>query len=197
MAGSGINNKGKAVQAVQINVAKFNAWLFGTNMYGGTNINGGQSYNTQCSSASHKSHPIDSIYVYNAVPLTSATLPAVRLMNGGMLPPHTAPRGFSVATAMPLYVLGNYNVSNTTASSIGQNSTTYTWPAGLYGRFHYRPVRQLEGQHYHCQIPAPSTTTVNAAMLEGIVASTNSNYSGGLENFIRLLENWSGLYAVV
>ena len=39
--------------------------------------------------------------------------------------------------------------------------------------------------------PTPGTTTVNAAMLEGIVRSTNGAYSGGLENFLRLLENWS------
>ena len=35
-------------------------------------------------------------------------------------------------------------------------------------------------------------TTVNAAALEGIVQSTNSNYSGGVENFLRLEEDWSG-----
>ena len=96
-------------------------------------MNGGQYYNALCDSPTHKSHPIDSIYIYNSVPLTSTTLPAVRLVNGGMLPLHTAPKGFTVATAMPLYVLGNYNVSNTLGSSIGQNSTTYTWPAALMG----------------------------------------------------------------
>jgi hypothetical protein len=38
------------------------------------------------------------------------------------------------------------------------------------------------------------STTVNAAMLEGIVASNpniSGNYSGGVENFMRLLEDWS------
>ena len=39
-------------------------------------------------------------------------------------------------------------------------------------------------------------TTVNAAALEGIVQSTKAGstkkYSGGLENFMRLLEQWSG-----
>jgi hypothetical protein len=46
------------------------------------------------------------------------------------------------------------------------------------------------------KLPTPTTTTVNAAMVEGIVRSTNASpvspgYSGGLENFLRLLENWS------
>ena len=47
------------------------------------------------------------------------------------------------------------------------------------------------------KMPTASTTTVNAAMLEGIVRSTNSNYSGGVENFLRLLENWSSVHPVV
>jgi hypothetical protein len=34
-------------------------------------------------------------------------------------------------------------------------------------------------------------------MVEGIVRSTNGNYSGGLENFLRLLENWSGAGATL
>ena len=68
----------KTVQAVQIDIAKFNIWL--TNSAA---TNNGISYNTQCKLSSHKSHPIDSIYIYNAVPLTSTTLPAVRVVNGG------------------------------------------------------------------------------------------------------------------
>jgi hypothetical protein len=35
-------------------------------------------------------------------------------------------------------------------------------------------------------------TTINAATLEGIVPSNGSHYSGGVENFLRLLESWSG-----
>jgi len=190
-SGSGINSKGKIVQAVQIDVAKFNIWLTNT-----LATNSGYYYNNQCKSSTHKSHPIDSIYVYNAVPLTGTALPAVRVANGGMLPPNTAPKGFTVATAMPLYVYGNYNVSNTTSSSLGQNSTTYTWPAGLMGD----SITILSGNWKDSttsQNPSPTTTTVNAAMLEGIVRSTNSNYSGGLENFLRLLENWSGAGATL
>ena len=43
------------------------------------------------------------------------------------------------------------------------------------------------------RLPAPSSTTVNAAMLVGIVPSNpniSGNYNGGLENYMRLLENW-------
>ena len=38
----------------------------------------------------------------------------------------------------------------------------------------------------------PGDTCVNAAALEGIVPSNGTAYSGGVENFLRLLENWTG-----
>jgi hypothetical protein len=37
-----------------------------------------------------------------------------------------------------------------------------------------------------------TTDTVNAAFLTGNVPSNDINYSGGVENFPRFLENWSG-----
>ncbi len=190
----------KAVQAVQVDIQKYNIWLAN-----GAANNGGSTYNNQCISPSHKSHPIDSIFVYNAVPLTGTTLPAVRVVNGGMLPTQTAPYGFTIATPMPMYVWGNYNVSNSFGSSLGKNSTTYTWPSALmadavtvlstnwidsYSAFTNKSQCTSGG-------PTPKTTTVNAALLEGIVRSTNASsaspgYSGGVENFLRLLENWGG-----
>ena len=186
----------KAVQAVQLDIAKFNIWL--TNSAA---TNNGISYNTECDLPSHKSHPMDSIYIYNAVPLTSTTLPAVRVVNGGMLPSQTAPYGFTVATAMALYVWGNYNASNTSGSSLGQNSTSYTWPAGLMCdgvtilSTSWNDANSTAANQSTDTQGGPSagsgSTTVNAAILVGIVQSTNSSYSGGVENFLRTLENWS------
>ncbi len=182
--GNGIGGKGKTVQAVQIDIAKINIWL--TN----TAVNGGSFYNNQCQQSGHKAHPIDSIFVFNAVPLTGTTLPALRVIDGGMLPSQTAPNGFSIVTPMPLYVCGDYNASNSFGSSLGQNSTTYTWPAALMAD----SITILSGNWNDgitAKLPTPSTTAVNAACLAGIVPSTNGIYSGGLENYFRLLENWS------
>jgi hypothetical protein len=176
----------KTVHAVQIDVSRFNIWL--TNSAA---TNNGVFYNTQCRLSSHKSHPIDSIYVFNAVPLTSKTIPAVRMANGGMMPSQTAPYGFTVATAQPIYVWGNYNVSNNLGSSLGKNSTTFTWPAALMGD----AITILSGNWNDATTskkPGVSDTTVNAAVIGGNVPSTNSMYSGGVENFIRTLESWGG-----
>ncbi len=186
--GSGVNSgKGKAVQAVQIDISLFNIWL--TNSAA---TNNGIFYNTQCKLSSHKSHPIDSIYIYNAVQLNATTLPAVRVFHGAMLPSQTAPKGFTVATAMPMYVWGDYNASNSAGSSLGQNSTTYTWPAALMADS-ITILSDNWNDGTTTKLPTPTTTTVNAAMVEGIVQSTNGIYSGGLENFLRLLENWTGV----
>jgi hypothetical protein len=38
----------------------------------------------------------------------------------------------------------------------------------------------------------PTNTTVNAAIVAGNVPTTSAAYSGGVENFPRLLENWNG-----
>jgi len=185
----------KVVQAVQLDVSLFNIWL--TNSAA---TNNGVYYNTQCRLSSHKSHPIDSIYIYTAVPLTSKTLPAVRVCKGGILPSQTAPYGFTVATAMPIYVWGSYNASNivggTLHSSLGQQSATYTWPAALMGD----AITILSGSWNDSKtnkLPTASDTTVNAALVAGIVpskssynSSTGIGYSGGVENFLRMLESW-------
>ena len=127
------------VQAVQIDIAKFNIWL--TNSAA---TNNGIFYNTQCQSSSHKSHPIDSIYVYNAVPLTSTTLPAVRVVNGAMLPSQTAPYGFTVATAMPMYVYGQLQCVKQ-PRLVSRPKQHHLHLAGrAHGRLHHHPVRQLE-----------------------------------------------------
>jgi hypothetical protein len=183
--GSGVlpGPKGKAVQAVQIDVGKFNTWLTNTAV-----TNNGAALNL--SNLGDKGHQLDSMYVYNSVNLTSTTLPAVRVANGAQLP---SANGFTVVTPFPMYVLGNYNSQiDATHSDANQNVTTYTYPAALMAD----SVTILSSgwdDSVTSQKPSPSSsTTVNAAMLEGIVQSNGANYSGGVENFLRFLENWNG-----
>jgi len=76
--GSGIGGNGKTVQAVQIDIGLFNIWLTNT-----VDTNSGAASNSK--STSDFGRPIWSMYVYNAVPLTSTTLPAVRVADGASL----------------------------------------------------------------------------------------------------------------
>ena len=171
----------KTVNAVQLNVGALNKWL--------TNANG-SSLNTQC--YNDTGHYISSAYIYNNATASSTRLPAVRVANGSVLPS----QGLTVATPDPLYVLGNYNA---TGAALGTTNTASTSPAGLLGDAitilstswsdTYTSGTGLNSRN-------AGSTTVNAATLEGIVVSTNFGgtkyYSGGVENFLRLLEDWSG-----
>jgi hypothetical protein len=189
------------VQAVQIDVGKFNAWL--------TNSSGGLNWNR--TSYTDKGNGIRSIYVYNKVPRTTSQLPAVRLVNGAQLTSTTDPAGsgrtssgLTVTTPQPLYVKDDYNVQTATSSadaSSGTANTAYTYPAALMadsitvlsGSWNDTGAAYQPGGSYTSR--NASSTTINAACLEGIVQSTNSggnHYSGGIENFLRLEENWSG-----
>jgi len=184
------------VQAVQIDIRKFRTWLT-NNLPATNNVQGGDEGYKRDLQCLDNGHRIESIYVYNSVPFTPTQLPAVRLINGGMLP--TNGPGLTLSTPMPLYIYGNYNVSNGLAggNDIGTNSTADTFPAAVLAD----AVTILStnwSDSYTNEEPSGSThgagdTTVNAAMLEGIVeTSTNisGDYSGGEENFMRLLEDW-------
>jgi hypothetical protein len=188
--------EGKVVQAVQIDVAKLGYWL--TNLA----VNGGNQYNQE--TLTDKGHGINSIYIYNGVPLTASNLPAVRLVNGSQLP---SPYGLTIATPMPLYVLGNYNIRTNSggSQSINTTNTAWTWPAALLAD----AITVLSGNWNdtnslvrHTNNPSSgsgnrvvtSNVTINAACLAGIVPSkftTHKQYSGGIENFLRLQEDWS------
>jgi hypothetical protein len=183
----------KMVYAVQLDLKAYNNWM--TN----TALDGGSVYNNRC--LADKTHPLDSIYIYNAVSLTPTVLPSVRVMNGGSMPLQDGSFGFTLATPMPLYVWGDYNATNIFGSSLSQNSVSYTAPAALMAD----AITVLSDSWadsssltIHTGGPAASQTTINAACLSGIVPSNTKNaasdangYSGGVENYFRLLENWS------
>jgi hypothetical protein len=169
----------KQVQAVQFDVAAFCKWI--TN-----STSEGASYNATCNS--HKSHPINGIFIYNNVTRTSTRLPAVRVVNGTQL---YDSHGMTVITPMPLYVKGHYNVKDSTGTAIGTTNTLHTYPAALMGDSITVLSSNFVDKAVTATMGTAAATTVNAAMIEGIVQTTNSHYSGGVENFIRFLEDWT------
>ncbi|MGO8837812.1 MAG: immunoglobulin domain-containing protein [Limisphaerales bacterium] len=196
--------EGKTVQAIQFDVSKFNLWVTNAAIDAHGNYTGGNPWNYRDggSDGAHgdKGHVIDTVFLYNNVQFSSSQLPAVRVVNGQQLP---SPKGLTIATPMPIYVLGNYNIQTNVGGtqSFGTTNTAWTWPAALMGD----AITVLSGNwndtNSACQIGGSlnsrNTTnfTVNAACLAGIVISTNiggvKHYSGGFENFLRLEENWS------
>jgi hypothetical protein len=149
---------------------------------------------------SSKGHHINSIYVYNAIPFVTGShssdgqLPAVRVVDGDQLPTN----GLTVATAQPIYVEGNYNVTRDGvhfALTLGSTTNNNSAPAAFMGdaitilSTNWDDSNKAKGEALGQR--QPTDTTVNAACFEGIVQSDGNNYSGGVENFLRLLEDWS------
>jgi hypothetical protein len=171
----------KTVKAVQLNIGALNAWFGGA----------GWVFNQELNHDS--GHFIDSVYVYNSVPMSNTQLPAVRMVNGGTLPF----QGFTVATPFPIYVLGNYNANGSSLNN-GTNVVNAV-PAALLGDA-ITVLSTTWNDSYTSSTSLTSrnagNTTVNAATMEGMVPSVTVNgtkhYSGGVENFLRLLENWTG-----
>ena len=168
----------KTVQAVQLDVSALNTWL--STSSAGLGLNNKMNLDS--------GHHINSVYVYNNNPVTSSVLPAVRVADGSALPAD----GLTVVTPDPLYVLGNYNASGASLNN-GANVAN-TAPAALIGdAVTVLSTNWQDGYNSSTPLSArpPSATTINAATLEGIVQSSGGNYSGGVENFLRLLEDWS------
>jgi len=149
---------------------------------------GGNSLNQLATTT--EGHQLNSIYI-NDTRTSAGKLTAVRVSNGQWLPPS----GLTVATQLPLYVKGHFNAPDTT---VGSTNTANTKPASLVAD----AVTVLSGNwsdaygNNALAARTPANTTVNAAFLAGIVQPTNTtgtlHYSGGVENFPRFLENWSG-----
>jgi len=162
--------EGKTVRPVDINIGALTAWSQ-------TNSN---------LRAALGSKDLSSVYVLDRRTLAGTELGAVRVVNGQNLPS----RGLTVATARPLYVLGHYNQTNN--ANLGTANTATTLPASLVAD----AVTILSPNWKDASSTAALSsrpakpTTVNAAILTGVVETTLGNYSGGMENFPRFLEDW-------
>ena len=155
------SRENKTIQATEIDVQQF------TNTYGYLSGVLGR--------------PVKVLYVADLRTQTSSTESGVRLIHGQTLPAN----GLTVATCNPLYVKGHYNAPS---ASLGTTNTTQTFPASLVAD----AITILSASYSEPNGGnAASDTTINAALIAGIVPSAGGVYSGGVENFFRLLENWS------
>jgi hypothetical protein len=104
--------------------------------------------------------------------------PVIRLTNATTLPAG----GLTIVTDEPLYVKGNFNTTSKKGAAIMCDAITLLSP---------------NWNDANSASPIASRTatpmTVNACVMAGHVATAGSNYSGGLENSFRFLENWSGV----
>lgn len=133
----------------------------------------------------------NAVYVADQRTMPTGSQPGVRLVSG-----HTLPQGgLTVATPNPLYVKGHYN-SPPSPNHRGTSNTSNTRPASLVADAVTILSENWNDTKGNTTLGSgnrnATDTTVNAAFLAGIVPSNGTYYSGGVENFPRFLENWSG-----
>jgi hypothetical protein len=96
---------------------------------------------------------------------------------------------------MPIYVQGDYNITTNGvnfARTLG-STTNNTLPAALLAdSITILSTNWSDAYNSGTTLPnrTADDTTINAACFQGIVPSDGTYYSGGLENFLRLLEGW-------
>lgn len=133
---------------------------------------------------------------------TVTNLHAVRVVNGMVIPTNgvsaAAATGFTLATPNPLYIWGHYNSPN--PSHLGTTNTTATFPASFVCDAITALSPNWTDYGYGATATplssrSASSTTINAAILSGVVYTTGpavGQWSGAVQNQVRLLENWTG-----
>lgn len=156
------------------------------------------------------------LYVADVTDSTSHPT-GIKIVNGANLPDGTAAnssaKGLTIASQNAAYVVGDYNTGGTPAVNSSASLTDknyvdgYTSSTEAADGYHVQPAsiaadavtvvssKWNSGNYNSVSSLAsrtPANTTINTALISGIVPSDGSAYSGGVENYIRLLENWTG-----
>ena len=151
--------------------------------------------------------------------VTSTKQRGVKLINGAKLPGEGAAsgiaKGFTVVSPNTVYIQGDYNTGTTSSSSPPSNTaTSYTPPTdnpNPYVTGYNRVAAAVVGDAVNILsnawndanstsgvgTRAATSTTINTAIVAGNVPTTSSSYSGGIENFTRFHETWSGDYLTI
>ena len=105
--------------------------------------------------------------------------PGVRLLNGSNI---ESSIGLTVVTNDPLYMQGDYNTLSEKPTSVicdSLNLLSNNWDDS-------KSTQGLSSR-------VPTDTTYNCAFIAGVDETTPGSYNGGLENYPRLHESWSGV----
>src|SRR4030081_975572 len=120
----------------------------------------------------------------------------IRLKNGTVMPTG----GLTIASGNPVFIQGDYNTGGANPPSNSGNYSTpqvsgYTrQPSSVIADAVYILSNAWSDSNSSAGLSSrvASNTTVNTAILSGIVPSSNNVYSGGAEKFSRFLETWTG-----
>ena len=139
----------------------------------------------------------------NGTTYTNVTKRAFRLINASTIPKTL---GLTIVSENPIYIQGDYNTggippsdsgtyTSPTVSGYTQTGQTTKPPAAIIADA--ITVLSAGWNDATSNITglgsrvASANITINAALVAGNVPSNGTKYSGGAENFIRLLEDWT------
>jgi Tfp pilus assembly protein PilX len=119
--------------------------------------------------------------LYFSQTVGAADEPALRLTNGA-----TLGAALTVASANPVYTLGDFNKNTKKPAAIMADALTMLSNAWVTGGYDAAAISSgaKTGR------PA-SNTTVNCAYAIGNLNTTSTAYNGGFENLVRFLEDWN------
>ncbi|MEW6101387.1 MAG: hypothetical protein AB1481_03740 [Candidatus Omnitrophota bacterium] len=106
--------------------------------------------------------------------------PGVRLVNGSQIYRND---GLTIVSNDPVYIQGNYNSVNKKPTAVICDSVNLLSTA-------WNDADSLLNLNHANRDAA--NTTVNTAFIAGVDNTTTGNYNGGLENYPRFHEDWSG-----
>lgn len=143
------------------------------------------------------------IYV-NLKNSSSASPAAVRVLNGESIPTGTGSTGLSIATNAGLYVKGSFNTTSTGTDSSGNplyptsmlmadaiTVLSYAWN-DANGAADVSTARVASTDNPNTPSTVESAISINAGLITGNSASNGTTSSGGAQNLVRYLENWTG-----
>jgi hypothetical protein len=124
---------------------------------------------------------------------------SIRLLNGSTTPRLAVTNpGFSVATNGGIYLVGDYNTTQVGTDSDGH--PLYN-PAMLMGdSVTVLSAGWIDGHSADpigSRIATAGSVTINAGVLTGNVSATPTQASGGAQNLLRYLEDWTGIDVLV
>jgi len=110
----------------------------------------------------------------------AGVMPCVRIRNGRDI---VAPDGLTIASDLPVYVEGDYNVVATKPALVAGDAVTFL----------SKNWQDAPSDDYNKNTRTPVNTEYNTVVMTGNTETLWGQYNGGVENAMRLLEDWSGV----
>jgi hypothetical protein len=168
--------EGKYIKMTDVDLRKLAGWVQGVDGGGDPLVDGGGNPIYVQHYSNHL--PANGLLYAMRDDIVGSEQPGIRIYNGSKI---YSSAGLTLVTDAPAYIQGNFNsVDKAPAAVISDalNIVSNNWSdansdGGLAAR-------------------TATNTTVNAAFISGVDETAGSTYSGGLENYPRLHENWGG-----